>query len=220
MLRKRHGQVVCLAPASSEGSVDGLGSVFAEAFPTKEEVEAAASIPSEESTDGESEQPEESEEDEQSEATDAAEQTADVSEPTADANAQLASALDENKTLAGQVALLTSMNDKLNAEKSQLQVELDKREASLEEESKANAAMRPAVIRQIKTLSIATSEAVPSDLNDKSATELGSICASLIKSLESSVPAGRQSQEVPSGSDGEPAPTAVPSAKESGLAGY
>ena len=43
MPRKFNGQAVCLAPASSEGSVDGLGTVMAEIFGEPSEAEVLAS---------------------------------------------------------------------------------------------------------------------------------------------------------------------------------
>ena len=215
MLRKRQGQVVCLAPASSEGSVDGLGSVFAEAFgePSKAEVEAAASI-GDESEEGPEPANEEVEQPENAEAN--AEATDTPEAPTE----QVAALLDQNKALAGQVEILTTMNDKLNAEKARLQVELDEKDKQLSDAAQANEALKPAAIRQIKTLSIALNQPVADDLSSMSATELGSVCATMLTKLKESVPAGQQSKEVPSGSDGEPTKAEPVSVKESGLSDF
>lgn len=212
MNRKRQGQVF-LAPASSEGSVDGLGAVFAEAFPapTAEEVAAAVSI-------AEATTP--------VEPTEAAEPEAQATEPTAEPEAsaeeqlEVKAIVEANHALVGQVDMLKEMNASLNAEKAQLQVALDAQAAELEKSAQANNALRPAAIRQVQTLAVHFNQPVASDLNEKSDAELGSICASLLSKLHASVPAGQQSKEVPSGSDGEPTPTAVPSAHESGLSDY
>jgi len=63
-------------------------------------------------------------------------------------------------------------------------------------------------------------EPVASDLSDKTATELGAIAASLMDKHSMIVPNHRVSHDVPSGSDGEPAPTVVPTAAESGLTNF
>ena len=219
MLRKRHGQVVYLAPASSEGSVDGLGSVFSDAFgtPSQAEVDAVSSVDA-----GESEETDSTTDTDSGEVTNGEAEASSASEAN-ELITKLEAAIDENKALAGQITALTTLNDKLNGEKSQLQVKLDAQASDLVQAQEANEALKPAAIRQIKTLSIALNQPVAEDLGDKSAKELGSTCASLLSKMKESVPAGQKSASVTdhtaSAVDGLTSKQKVPTAAESGLSG-
>jgi len=196
---------------------EGLGTVFAETFgePSQAEVEAVASVDEETTV----ETPEVKAENQAPAASTKAEET-ETPEATETLQTKLDVSLEENKALAGQVALLKDINNDLNKEKASLQVKIDAQAQEVTQANEANEALKPAAIRQIKTLSIALNQPTASDLTEKTATELGSICASLLDTLKETIPAGKQSKEVPSGSDKEPSPYVVPSAADSGLSNF
>jgi len=192
----------------------GLGTVFAETFgePSQAEVEAVASVDEETTV----ETPEVKAENQAPAASTEETETPEVKT----LQTKLDVSLEENKALAGQVALLKDINNDLNKEKASLQVKIDAQAQEVTQANEANEALKPAAIRQIKTLSIALNQPTASDLTEKTATELGSICASLLDTLKETIPAGKQSKEVPSGSDKEPSPYVVPSAADSGLSNF
>lgn len=220
MLRKRHGQVVCLAPASSEGSVDGggLGKVFAENLdlPTKAEVEASDKL-AEEVTD-EVQETEIDAETAEAKETDTLAEGATAAAP--EAEAQLAELNGQVASLQAKVELLSEMNDKLNADKSAMQLELDNQKAQLDKEAQANEQLKPAAIRQIRTLSISLGLPHDQDYSEKSASELGAICSDLIAKRDKVLPGEKKSSDVTTGSDGEPQQVQIPSAKDCGLDRY
>jgi len=214
MLRKRHGRVVCLAPASEHGSVDGLAQAMQENLNiSPAELEAAASL---EEDGAEEEGPEPVQTPDEPE-----ESPADLDASAGqDLQAKLDAALEENKALTAQVSLLERLNSTLNSDKSGMQAKLDVQASELESAAQACEALKPGAVRAVKVLSRVLGEPVADDLSSKSAAEIGSICASLISKNEKVMPNRQVSNEMPTGTGAEPEQVVVPTASESGLSNF